>query len=153
MTPTWLGRIQTRIMVMLVIAVPWTLLLGFFLPADRGDQSSVGAVGALYQHMFLALGVVLVLGVIVWDGVWHFVQQFRWENDWPILYALLVVVPEGILAYVVVRLVGLETEGVLVVVAGFVVHILSTWILMWLFLIGPIRAFSLRYRFQGGRVL
>lgn len=153
MTPTLIGRIQTRILVILVVGVPWTLLFGLFVPADRGSEGRIGALASLYQHMFLALFVVLVLGIAIWDGVWHFLQQYRWENDWPILYALLVVVPEGILAYVVLRVIGLETDGVSIGLGGFIAHILSTWILMWLFLIGPIRAVLIRYRFRGGRVI
>lgn len=153
MTPTLIGRIQTRILVILVIGVPWTLLLGFFIPADRDFQSRLGALWSIYQHMFTALFVVLVLGVLIWDSVWHFLQQYRWENDWPILFALGVVVPEGILAYIGVRIIGVQTGGVSIGLSGFIFHILTTWILMWLFLIGPVRAVLIRYRFRGGRVV
>ena len=153
MTPTLIGRIQTRILVILLIGVPWTLLFGLVIPADLGSQGRIESLGSIYQHMFLALLVVLVLGVVIWDSVWHFLQQYRWENDWPILFALLVVIPEGILAYVALRLIGLETDGVGIGLGGFIAHILTTWILMWLFLIGPIRAVLIRYRFRGGRVI
>lgn len=153
MTPTLIGRIQTRILVILLVGVPWTLVFGFLIPADRGSQGRLEALGSLYQHMFLAILVVLILGVVIWDSVWHFLQQYRWENDWPILFALLVVVPEGILAYVALRLIGLETDEVSVGFGGFAAHILTTWFLMWSFLIGPIRAVLIRYRFRGGRVI
>ena len=39
----------------------------------------------------------------MWEFVYHLLQQFRWEKDWPTLFGLLVGIPEGLLAYAVAR--------------------------------------------------
>jgi hypothetical protein len=41
---------------------------------------------------FLVLLAVAVLGV-VWELIYHFLMQFRWEKDWPTLFGLLTLVP------------------------------------------------------------
>jgi hypothetical protein len=152
MTPTLFGRIQTRIFLALVIGVPWTLLVTPFLPGNRGDRSLGDVASALYPLTFLALGLMVAIGCVLWEPLYHALQQFRWERDWPVMFALLVVIPEAILLWFVLQAIDLDTEGI-ATRTTFIVHIASTWVLMWLFAIGPIRIFLVRYRFRGGRIL
>ena len=147
MTPTLFGRIQTRIFLILVVGVPWTLLITPLLPA-RGNPSATD----LYPVTFAALAVVLLLGVVVWEPIYHGLQQFRWERDWPTSFALHTCVNEAYVAYHILARVGPDSL-VYATKATYVIHIVSTWVIMWLFVIGPIRVIFPRYRFRGGRIL
>lgn len=153
MTPTLSGRIQTRIFLVLVIGVPWTLIITPFLPAS-GAGSELGRfefAKKVYPVTFIALGVVLVLGCVLWEPVYHALQQLRWERDWPTMFFLLLLVPEAALAWFVLE--ALEPRGgENTTFATFAVHIASTWLLMWLFVVGPIRVILPRFRFRGGRI-
>ena len=140
MTPTLLGRIQTRFLLLGTIGVLWTLIVVPILP--KGGAS----IGATYRATIIALIVVAIVG-IGWELIYHGIQQYRWEKDWPILLGLLVGVPEALLAFLIVdALVGPSA-------LTFFLHFFSTWIVVWLFANGPLRIFLLRWRFQGGRIL
>jgi hypothetical protein len=141
--PTLNGRIQTRIFLLLVVGGIWTLLLTPMLPLGA-------SIGAAYGATFVVLLTVLVLGV-AWELVYHLLQQFRWEKDWPTMYALFQGIPEGIIAYLVIKA-GVPghphiTEG------AFAIHFSTVWFLTWLFAIGPMRVPFIRWRFRGGRLV
>ena len=51
-----------------------------------------------YRTTFLVLAAVAVVG-IVWEFIYHFLMQFRWEKDWPSMFGLLLIVPEGVLMW------------------------------------------------------
>lgn len=141
MTPTLFGRIQTRIFAVLTAGLGWTLLITPILP--RGDAP----LGDAYTATFLALVLVVMLGVILWEPIYHLLQQFRWEKDWPALFILLSGLPEGLLLYRVLRN--------LVPVNGwaFVIHFTTTWLVVFVFVHGPMRVPFIRWRFRGGRLL
>ena len=85
---------------------------------------------------------------MLWEPLYHLIQQWRWEKDWPMAYGLLVGLPELIVTYLMVNaLFG----GVPIFM--FWVHFTSTWVLIWLVANGPMRIFFLRWRYRGGRVL
>lgn len=140
MTPTIIGRWQTRIALLATVGVAWTLLLTPLLPR-RG-----AALADTSQLTLLALAITAVVG-LVWDVVYHGLMQFRWEKDWPSIFALLVGANEGVTTWFVLRRFGT------VPVWSFVALFATTWLLVWLVTIGPIRIVLLRRRFTGGRVL
>jgi hypothetical protein len=144
MTPTYIGRVQTRLFVLAFIGGLWTLIITPFLPGG-------GALHNKYQATFTVLAVVFVLG-IVWDALWYFLQQFRWEKDWPIMYQLLTGIPEGIVAWLVLKHRLVPPHPVLSG-AAFDIHFTTVWILTWVFTIGPMRVPFLRWRFRGGRLI
>ncbi len=144
MTPVWFGRIQTRLFLLAVIGGLWTLLIGPALPGG-------GTSSDKYQAAFSVLAVVFVLG-IVWETIYHGLQQFRWEKDWPIMFSLLLGLPEGIVAWLVLDA-GLVPGDPHITGSAFVTHFATTWILTWLFAIGPMRVPFLRWRFRGGRLI
>lgn len=154
MTPSFVGRIQTRIFLILVIGIPWTLIITPFLPGSRA-ASELGLfefAKKVYPVTFTALAVVLVLGCVLWEPLYHALQQLRWERDWPTMFFLLLLVPEAALAWFVLRVI--EPSGALYTTfATFALHIASAWVLMWLFVLGPIRVIFPRYRFRGGRIV
>ena len=154
MTPTFIGRIQTRIFVLIVIGVPATLLITLVIPATLTAGNSRGdALGGLYSVTFSALAIVLVVGVVVWEPIYHGLQQFRWEKDWPTLFGLVTGINEGIVAYLILRAIGPTPSTVKVGVAGFAVDFAFVWLSAFVFLNGPMRVPFIRWRFRGGRVL
>jgi hypothetical protein len=137
--PTLNGRIQTRVFVLLVVGGLWTLVVG-------------PLIGQPYSVTYLVLLAVIVLGV-GWELIYHFLQQFRWEKDWPTLFGLLTAVNEGALLWLLisVRAVpGLPRE---VPLGAFLVQFLTTWIIVWLVVNGPMRVPFVHWRFRGGRLI
>lgn len=144
MLPTLSGRIQTRLFLILVVGGLWAVVISPLLPGP-------GSTDDHYRAMYAVLIIVAVLGV-AWEFVYHGLQQFRWEKDWPTLLGLLVGVPEGVLAYAV------ASSGVLpwaedISVTAFLVGFGTTWLVTWLFVNGPMRVLNVHWRFRGGRLI
>lgn len=144
MLPTLFGRIQTRLFLILVIGGLWAVVISPLLPVS-------GSVGEKYRTMYSLLLIVAVLGV-GWEFVYHGLQQFRWEKDWPTLFGLLVGVPEGVLVYFAART-GVLPAAEHVSIIAFVVGFATTWLVTWLFVNGPMRIFNVHWRFRGGRLI
>lgn len=141
MTPTLLGRLETRAFVLVVVGGIWTLLVTPVLPSEA-------PLGERYETTFTVLFLVTLLG-LGWELVYHGLQQFRWEKDWPMLFGLLTGINEGLLVWFVVGVVrDPGPDG-----ASFVIHFTTTWLIAWLFVNGPMRVPFLRWRFRGGRLV
>ena len=136
MTPTLFGRLQTRVVVTLVVGGLWTLLVTPILPG--------GAAGR-FGMTFLILATVAGLGV-GWELVYHGLQQFRWEKDWPTMLGLVTALNEGVAVWLVLNLADRDVPG-----SAFLVHLVTTWLVIWIFVSGPIRVLFPRWRFRGGR--
>ena len=141
MTPTLLGRWQTRALLLLVVGVPVSVPFLFVGPAP-----------------LFVLAYVLVQGLVL-DVVWDRAQQGRWDHDWPVWQQIRWGFLEGMLAWLAI---GVGTcAGVFVpplfpffVVAWvlFPFHYGAVWLAIFLVLQGPIRVFFPRWRFRGGRI-
>jgi uncharacterized membrane protein YphA (DoxX/SURF4 family) len=146
MTSTIGGRIQTRVFLIAVIGSLWTLAIGPLLPGVSGVP-----LATVYRMAFTVLAAVLVLG-LVWEFIYHGLQQFRWEKDWPAFFGFLTMINEGVLLwFLLVRLNVLDLNPPLPT-STFIVHFVTTWIVTWLWVNGPMRLF-LRWRFMGGRLV
>jgi hypothetical protein len=142
--PTLNGRLQTRIFLIAVVGGLWALLISPVLPGG-------GDLGERYRAMYAVLAIVLVLG-LGWELVYHMLQQFRWEKDWPTLFALLVGIPEGLAAYAVARS-DLLSWSEDISREAFVIGFGTTWLATWLVVSGPMRVLSVHWRFRGGRLI
>jgi hypothetical protein len=138
------GRIQTRLFLILGIGGLWAVLISPLLPVD-------GTLGDKYRAMYSLLLVVASLGVL-WELLYHLLQQFRWEKDWPTLFGLLLALPEGVVAFAVARA-GVLPDVEHVPGTAFVVGFGTTWLVTWLFVNGPMRVLSVHWRFRGGRLI
>jgi hypothetical protein len=136
-TPTLSGRIQTRLALLGLVGVPWTMMIAPALPG-----------GVQRGQALAALLVVAVLGV-GWELLYHACQQLRWDRDWPSLFALAAGVPEGALAWPMLHQLGLAPRAPL----AYVLFFGTTWLLVWLVTQGPIRVLAPRWRHTGGRLL
>src|SRR3954468_4267072 len=144
MLPTLSGRIQTRILVTLVVGGLWTLIITPVLPIH-------GALSDAYDVTFRLLVAVVVLG-IGWELIYHGIQQFRWEKDWPTFFGLITCVNEGLLLWFVADagwIPGVDS----VPAAAFAIDFGTVWLVVWLWVNGPMRVPYIRWRFRGGSLV
>lgn len=142
MTPTLVGRIQTRILLLASVGLLWTIIVVPFLPKFGAP------IGDVYSATITALILVGTVG-LGFEVLYHLIQQYRWEKDWPILYGLLVGIPEAIVTYILISALFDPAPNAVT----FFIHFSTTWVLVWLAAVGPLRMVVLRWRFNGGRVL
>jgi hypothetical protein len=145
MLPTLNGRIQTRVFVSLVVGAIWTLLITPLLPLP-------GTLADAYATTFVVLLTVTVLGV-GWELVYHFLQQFRWEKDWPTFFGLVNGVNEGLLVGLLLAFGAVPGIDGPVPLSAFLLQFVSTWLVLWLVVNGPLRVPFIHWRFRGGRLI
>lgn len=144
MLPTLNGRIQTRIFMLVVFGGLITLVLTPILPGDPD-----------YRTTYIILGAVLVLG-IVWELIYHVIQQFRWEKDWPTMFGLITAVNEGALVWLLLDLElvpGIDYPADGVPFWAFFIDFAVIWFIVWVWTNGPMRVPFIRWRFFGGRIV
>ena len=147
MLPTLNGRIQTRVLALGVIGLVVLLLITPLLPT--GDLSTAQS----YRVTVSVLLAVIIVGVI-WELLYHFLQQFRWEKDWPTMFGLLTAINEGIVIWLLVRYTTIVVpEELRPPLSAFLIQFIITWLVFWLIVNGPIRVMFHRWRFSGGRFL
>lgn len=145
MVPTIFGRVQTRLFLLAVVGGALTALLTPVLPVQ-------GPMAQRYQATFVVLAAVAIIGV-GWELIYHFAMQWRWEKDWPTLFGLLTLVPEGIVVWALASKQMLPGLPGPVPVTAFAIHFLVVWVGVWLVANGPMRVPFIRWRFRGGRVM
>ncbi|MBA3338247.1 MAG: hypothetical protein H0T54_00555 [Geodermatophilaceae bacterium] len=143
MTYSLAGRIQTRVLIYTVLGGIWTALVTPVLPTRL-------LLGASYEMAFTVLGLLVGLGGF-WELVYHLLQQFRWDKDWPSIFSLLAGVPEGALLWLLLRTHSWFWD-VPVTARAFWLLFISTWLVIWAVLSGPIRVLLVRRRWRGGRL-
>lgn len=144
MVPTLIGRLQTRVFVLVVVGGLVTLVVTPLL-------SMATPLASRYRATFVVLAAVIVIG-LVWELVYHLLQQFRWEKDWPTLLGLLTGVNEGLLVWALLAT-GVLPTGAPMGVGDFLAVFVSVWVVSWLWVNGPMRVPFIRWRFRGGRLV
>jgi hypothetical protein len=144
MLPTLNGRLQTRIFMLVVFGGLITLVLTPVLPGDPD-----------YRTTYLILAAVLVLGVL-WELVYHAIQQLRWEKDWPTMFGLITALNEGALVWLLLDLElvpGIDYPYDGVPFWAFFIDFSVIWLVIWIWTNGPMRVPFIRWRFFGGRII
>jgi hypothetical protein len=141
MLPTLNGRIQTRIFMLATWGSLITLLLTPILPGDPD-----------YRTTFIILATVAVLGV-AWEILYHLVMQFRWEKDWPTLFGFITCVNEGALIWLLLDLELVPGIDGVPKFSAFLIDFLVIWMVIWIWVNGPMRVPLVRWRFFGGRII
>ena len=144
MVPTLAGRIQSRIFLLATVGVLVTALLTPLLPLP-------GSLSAAYKTTYIILATTLVLG-IGWELLYHLLMQWRWEKDWPSLFALVTMVPEGLLAWILLAAHAVPAI-VTLPLSAFLIEFIVVWVCVWLVGQGPMRVPFIRWRFHGGRLI
>ncbi|WP_329520209.1 hypothetical protein [Spirillospora sp. NBC_01491] len=145
MIPTLAGRLQTRVLVLATVGVLLTAAIVPVLPGTAGPLSGT------YRTAYLILLAVAVAG-LGWELLYHLLMQFRWDKDWPTLFGLVTVVPEGLLMWFLLDA-GLVPGVHGVALSTYATMLGFVWIGQWLFVNGPIRVVLVQWRLRGGRVL
>ncbi|WP_433716240.1 hypothetical protein ACQP2U_21110 [Nocardia sp. CA-084685] len=141
------GRIQTRILALGIIGLLVTAIITPVLPT--GPLS----LGNAYRVTLSVLLATVLIGVL-WELLYHFLQQFRWEKDWPTLFGFWTVINEAALMWVLVDHTTIVLPRALhPSLTAFLIQFIVTWIVFWLIVNGPLRVVFHRWRFQGGRFL
>ncbi|HEU5024772.1 MAG TPA: hypothetical protein VFV01_07600 [Spirillospora sp.] len=146
MIPTLAGRLQTRIFVLATVGALLTALIVPVLPGRPGP------LGAAYRTAFLMLLAVIVVG-LAWELLYHLLMQFRWDKDWPTLFGLVTIVPEGAVMWLLLNTGLVPGVGDHVSASMFLTMFVFVWLGQWLFVNGPMRVFFVRWRLRGGRLL
>lgn len=142
MTPTLLGRWQTRLLLFTTVGV--LLTVPFFL-GIIGDKS-----GPIF---FWVLGYITVLG-LGWDILYNYLQKFRWDYDWPAVFQLLSGIWEGIFVAILLKLIGLPgISKVQFDLPLFILHYTLVWLGIFIASQSLMRILFPRWRFKGGQWL
>ncbi|WP_024546569.1 hypothetical protein [Picosynechococcus sp. NKBG15041c] len=144
MTPTLLGRWQTRLLLMGTVGALLTLCFAEGL-WDNPPGPTYWAI----------LGYITFFGC-GWDCLYIYLQSYRWDQDWPAALQWLAALWEGlfvlILHYSLPPIFGFTlplTEDLSVI--WFAIHYGSVWLGVFIASQSLMRILFPLWRFQGGR--
>ncbi len=137
MTPTLWGRWQTRFLLLATLGLWVSFIFGFFM----GFPTPISLIG-----------YVLLFG-LGWDILYNFVQQARWDHDWPPVFQVATGVVEGLFVWSVLQIVNLPGVNPTLSIGWFLTHYSIVWLLVFLASQGPLRIIFPRWRFRGGQWL
>jgi hypothetical protein len=144
MTPTLLGRWQTRLLLLATVGVVVSL------PFAMGLIGSSG--GSVY---FFILIYVAIFG-LVWDVLYDYLQKFRWDRDWPAAYQLFAGIWECFFVFCGVKIFGflpLPIPKDFLSLELFLLHYSVVWLAVFIASQSLIRIIFPRWRFRGGQWL
>lgn len=146
MTPTFSGRVQTRLLLFLLIGIPVSILFAYLWGDSGFDQ------GVLL--LLLTLLVTITIIGLVLDVVYIGLQRLRWDRDWPFAYQFF-------FSWVEFGIAAWAAEGGLVpffpetlsadLWTMMITHFAVIFVLSFLALLGPLQVLSLRWRYNGGQ--
>ncbi|WP_080812789.1 hypothetical protein [Halomicronema hongdechloris] len=139
MTPTLLGRWQTRILLFGTIGLLITAIFAFCIVSPGGTV------------FWQVLGYVLLFGLL-WDILYTLLQKLRWDHDWPAIFQLLAGIWEAVFVVMLVSagiLPGIESINF----GWFLVHYTAVWLGIFITSQSLMRIWFPRWRFYGGRWL
>ena len=147
MTPTLLGRWQSRTVLFWTVGLVITLIYMLIF----GTIGIGGKVPDAWKLLVL-LGYVNLIG-IAWDALYIYLQGFRWDGDWPLAFQFGFGLIEGIFIYILFQLNWLPGakfgDGDF---WRFFFHYGTVWFWVNWCLFGPLRVIVPGWRFNGGEV-
>ena len=145
MTPTLMGRWQTRLLLLSTVGLAVALTFG-----------------RLYEDFITPLallGYVLMLGFL-WDILYQAVQSLRWDRDWPPSFQLAAGIIEGAFLWALIALwhsnawfgwhtlSGVDAHLTFVM---YLAHYSTVWLTTFLTSQSTLRIIFPRWRFCGGK--
>ncbi|MBW4575562.1 MAG: hypothetical protein KME08_09800 [Aphanothece sp. CMT-3BRIN-NPC111] len=144
MTPTLLGRWQTRLLLLATVGVLVTL------------PFAMGIIGPGASSIyFWILGYVAVFG-LGWDILYQYIQKFRWDYDWPGVLQLLAGIWELVFVACGTKLFGflpIPVPKEELALGWLVVHYSLVWLAVYIASQSLMRILFPRSRFRGGQWL
>ena len=147
MTPTLLGRWQTRFLLLITIGFVVTLYFGWHF-SD-------------YITPLALLAYVIIIG-FGWDILYNFLQRYRWDHDWPPAFQLFAGIWEGVFLWFLLRAIvswklfgASSLPGIApdLTLGMFLAHYGTVWFLTFLASQSLLRIIFPRWRFYGGEWL
>jgi hypothetical protein len=139
MTPTLLGRWQTRLLLLATVGVLITIPFGL----------SYNLV------LFWNLGYIAFFGIFFWDVLYDYIQKRRWDRDWPGVYQLVAGIWEAIFLAILLSIlknIQFGLPGVPEFNLGlFVAHYICVWLGIYIASQSIMRIIFPRWRFRGGQ--
>lgn len=143
MTPTLLGRWQTRIFLLATVGVLVTL--PFYWGYLGGHPGQISYFWVLFYVTLFGLG---------WDILYDYLQKFLWDHDWPGVYQLFAAIAEGVFLALVVGLIGLPfLPSDSLDIGVFIQHYSLVWLAVYISSWVIMRLLFPRWRFRGGQWL
>ncbi|MBD2465102.1 hypothetical protein H6G89_29275 [Oscillatoria sp. FACHB-1407] len=141
MTPTLLGRWQSRLLLLATVGV----LISIPFAVTYGGPGS-------HPIFFWVLGYVAGFG-LVWDVLYDYLQKFRWDRDWPAAFQLLAGIWEGVFIGFLFKTLGLPGMTRDMPLNTFILHYSLVWLGIFIISQTLMRVLLPRWRFRGGQVL
>lgn len=132
MTPTLLGRWQTRLILLSTLGLAVTALFANWFQSNGP---------------FILLGLVLVIG-FAWDVAYQLMQRRRWDRDWPPNLQLAAGIWEAV--FVAWLVFGLGILPNTPTVGQFLGHYTAVWLTTFLASQSVMRLIFPRWRYNGG---
>lgn len=145
MTPTLLGRWQTRLFLLATVGALITLPFHLGI-IDTGTSTSP------IPPFFPILGYIALFGML-WDILYIYIQKFRWDRDWPGAFQLLAGIWEAVFVICIVKFLGLPSVPKELLIYWFTIHYSLVWLGVYLASQSIMRILFPRWRFYGGRLL
>ena len=138
MTPTLIGRWQSRIFLLATIGVLFTLPFALS--------------NGLENIEFIYFWILFYVGAfgLVWDILYTFIQKFFWDHDWPGIVQFFAAIFEGIFLGLMINLVGLPNIAQKPDLLTYVIHYSVVWIAVYCASWVVMRLLFPRARFRGG---
>jgi hypothetical protein len=135
MTPTLAGRWQIRLFLLGTVGLIIALIVYLLV------KSTVPLLALLY---------VLLFG-LVWDALYQIITSFRWDRDWPTSFQVAAGILEGVVLWAVIvtgKLPGIAHPPPFYI---YLIEYAAIWLSIFLLTQGPLRIFSIHWRYQGGQ--
>ncbi|HEY9849180.1 MAG TPA: hypothetical protein V6D28_06960 [Leptolyngbyaceae cyanobacterium] len=144
MNPTLLGRWQTRLLLFSTVGIAITL------------PFALGIIGPFASQTYFWILAYLAIFGLGWDILYNYLQQFRWDRDWPAVYQLIAGIWEGIFFWLILTVIPLPLPGIekeFVDIGWFMRHYGLVWLGIFVVSQTIMRILFPRWRFRGGQWL
>lgn len=144
MTPTLLGRWQTRLLLLATVGILVTL------------PFAMGIIGPGSSSVYFWILAYIAIFGLGWDVLYNYLQKFRWDRDWPAAFQLLAGIWEAVFVGCGAKLFGLLPLPVPkeeLSLGWFLVHYSVVWLAVFTVSQSLMRILFPRWRFRGGQWL
>lgn len=150
MTPTLLGRWQTRLLLFVFIGLPVTFLYGLY--RQNWPWPPPTELDSIFVQSFVFITLLTLLGLVM-DVLYMQIQRFHWDQDWPFAYQFFFSIVEFVILYLAIEFDLLEYFFTpKPPFWGAVCHFTLVFVPSFLALLGGVQIFLVRWRFKGGEL-